>query len=81
MPLVSYRNAHFLNNEVAGIRIPESILTQFDKNMDKAEAELLGIEIAVNLANKMKDHVHGFYFITPFNRVEMIMKIIKKLNL
>ncbi|WP_378954906.1 bifunctional homocysteine S-methyltransferase/methylenetetrahydrofolate reductase [Pelosinus sp. sgz500959] len=81
MPLVSYRNAHFLNNEVAGIRIPEHILNQFDKNMAKEEAELLGIEIAVDLANKMKDHVHGFYFITPFNRVEMIRKIIKKLNL
>jgi methionine synthase I (cobalamin-dependent)/5,10-methylenetetrahydrofolate reductase len=80
MPLVSYRNAHFLNNEVAGIRIPEHILNQFDKNMDKEMAELLGIEIAVTLANKMKDHVDGFYFITPFNRVEMIMKIIKQVN-
>lgn len=81
MPLVSYRNAHFLNNEVAGIRIPEHILNQFDKNMEKDEAEVLGIEIAVDLAEKMKEYVHGFYFITPFNRVEMIMKIIEKLNL
>ena len=80
MPLVSYRNAHFLNNEVAGIRIPENILNQFDRNMDKDKAELLGIEIAVELANKMKEHVQGFYFITPFNRVEMIMKIIKQVN-
>lgn len=80
MPLVSYRNAHFLNNEVAGIRIPEEILNQFDKNMEKEAAELLGIEIAVDIANKIKDHVDGFYFITPFNRVEMIMKIIKRVN-
>lgn len=81
MPLVSYRNAHFLNNEVAGIRIPENIINKFDKDMGKEEAELLGIEIAVEIANKMKDHVQGFYFITPFNRVQMIMKIIKQLNL
>ena len=81
MPLVSYRNAHFLNNEVAGIRIPEEIINQFDKNMDKEEAELLGIEIAVGIANKIKDHVQGFYFITPFNRVEMIMKIIKQIKM
>ena len=81
MPLVSYRNAHFLNNEVAGIRIPEEIINKFDKKMDKQEAELLGIEIAVEFANKMKDHVQGFYFITPFNRVEMIMKIIRKLKI
>ncbi|MBP2625792.1 MAG: methylenetetrahydrofolate reductase [Firmicutes bacterium] len=81
MPLVSYRNAHFLNNEVAGIRIPEEIINKFDKNMEKEEAELLGIEIAVEIAHKMKDHVQGFYFITPFNRVEMIMKIIKQINI
>lgn len=81
MPLVSYRNAHFLNNEVAGIRIPEDILTQFDKDMDKEEAEVLGIKIAVDLATKMKGHVDGFYFITPFNRIEMIMKIIKQISI
>ena len=81
MPLVSYRNAHFLNNEVAGIRIPEEIINKFDKNMGKEEAELLGIEIAVEIASKMKEHVQGFYFITPFNRVAMIMKIIKQLKI
>jgi len=81
MPLVSYRNAHFLNNEVAGIRIPEGIINQFDKNMGKEEAELLGIEIAVAIANKIKDHVQGFYFITPFNRVGMIMQIIKQIKM
>ena len=80
MPLVSYRNAHFLNNEVAGIKIPENIINKFDKNMGKEEAELLGIDIAVEIANKMRNHVQGFYFITPFSRVKMIMKIIKQIG-
>ena len=81
MPLVSYRNAQFLNNEVAGIQIPEKIINQFIRCADKEEAENLGIEIAVELANRIKKDVHGFYFITPFNRVEMIIKIIRKLGL
>jgi len=81
MPLVSYRNAHFLNNEVAGIRIPEDMINKFDKNMDKEAAEVLGIEIAVEIGKKMKNHVQGFYFITPFNRVQMITKIIKQLEI
>jgi len=80
MPLVSYRNAQFLNNEVAGIRIPEEILAAFNPNMGKEEAENLGIEIAVDTANKMKNKVKGFYFITPFNRVDIIMKIIRRLT-
>jgi len=81
MPLVSYRNAQFINNEVAGIRIPDQIINQFDKDMGKEEAENLGIEIAVEIANKIKDHVDGVYFIVPFNRVEMIMKIIEKIKM
>lgn len=80
MPLVSYRNAQFLNNEVAGIRIPEEILSMFNPMMDKEEAENLGIEIAVDIAKKMKDRVKGYYFITPFNRVDIIMKIIGRLT-
>ena len=81
MPLVSYRNAQFLNNEVAGIRIPESIINKFDPAMEKEEAERLGIEIAVEIAEKMKNVVNGFYFITPFNRVRMITKIINRLGM
>ncbi|MEG6522969.1 bifunctional homocysteine S-methyltransferase/methylenetetrahydrofolate reductase [Desulfotomaculum sp. 1211_IL3151] len=81
MPLVSYRNAQFLNNEVAGIRIPESIINKFDPAMEKEEAEKLGIEIALEIAEKMKNAVHGFYFITPFNRVSMITKIINRLGM
>jgi homocysteine S-methyltransferase len=80
MPLVSYRNAQFLNNEVAGIRIPDEIIAKFDPDMNREEAENLGIEIAVDIANKMKDKVGGFYFITPFNRIEMVLKIIKRLK-
>ncbi|MGI6113858.1 MAG: bifunctional homocysteine S-methyltransferase/methylenetetrahydrofolate reductase [Mahellales bacterium] len=80
MPLVSYRNALFLNNEVAGINIPDSIVKGFDKNMTREEGETLGIEIALSIADKIKEYVHGFYFITPFNRVEMIMKIINKIR-
>ncbi|PKM87950.1 MAG: bifunctional homocysteine S-methyltransferase/methylenetetrahydrofolate reductase [Firmicutes bacterium HGW-Firmicutes-12] len=79
MPVVSYRNAQFLNNEVAGIRIPEEIIAKFNPDMRREEAEDLGIEIAVDIAKRMKDRVGGFYFITPFNRVEMIIKIIRRL--
>jgi len=81
MPLVSYKNAQFLNNEVAGIRIPDKIMQQFSPDMEKEEAQQLGIDIAVDIANKIKANVDGFYFIVPFNRVEMIMKIIDKIDL
>jgi len=81
MPLVSYRNAQFLNNEVPGIQVPEKIMNRFDRSMDRETAENLGIEIAVEIAHRIRKDVDGFYFITPFNRVEMIIKIIQKIGL
>lgn len=81
MPLVSYRNAQFLNNEVAGIRIPERIINKFDPAMEKAAAEKLGIEVTLEIAKKMRKAVNGFYFITPFNRINMVIEIINKLGI
>ena len=81
MPLVSYRNARFLNNEVAGIRVPAGVLSRFDPAMSKEEAEDAGVEIALEIAGKIRNVVDGYYFITPFNRVGMITKILKQLNL
>lgn len=80
LPIVSYKNAQFLNNELPGVRIPNEYLNRFTLDMSKEEAEKVGIEIAVELGNKMKDIVDGFYFITPFKRVEMIIKIIDKIQ-
>ncbi|MHC1684057.1 MAG: bifunctional homocysteine S-methyltransferase/methylenetetrahydrofolate reductase [Clostridiaceae bacterium] len=80
MPLVSYRNAQFLNNEVPGIVIPDVYINKFNPEMSKEEAEEIGIEISVDLCTKIKDYVDGFYFITPFNRIDMIVKILNKLK-
>lgn len=80
MPLVSLRNANYMNNEVPGITIPEKYVSMFTSDMDKNTAENVGIGIAVELAEKIKPHADGFYFIAPFNRATMICKIIDVLK-
>lgn len=79
LPIVSYRNAQFLNNELPGVHIPEIYINKFHKGMSKEEAEEVGIEMAVEIGNKIKPYVDGIYFMTPFNRVQMIIKIIEKM--
>lgn len=79
MPLVSYRNAMFLNNEIPGISIPEEHICRFDPAMDRAEAEQAGIGLAVEIAKRVKPYVDGFYFITPFNRIGMIAQILQEI--
>ncbi len=80
MPIVNYRNAQFLNNEVPGIEIPQKYVDRFDPDMSNRESEQVGIELAVELANNLKEYVDGLYFINPFNRIEMIMKILQRIE-
>lgn len=80
MPLVSYKNAQFINNELPGVNIPEHFISRFSTEMSKEEAEEVGINMAVEIANKISGYVDGLYLMTPFNRFEMIMKILRKIR-
>lgn len=79
MPMVSYRNASFMQNEVPGINIPNELVERFKPDMTREEAAKTGIEIACELAKKAMPYADGFYFMTPFNRAEIISEIIKRL--
>ena len=80
MPVINYRNAQFLNNEVPGIEIPKKYLDRFHPDMSNRESEQVGIELAVELANNLREYVDGFYFINPFSRIEMVMKILQRIE-
>ncbi len=81
MPLVSYRNACFMKNEVPGINIPDELVRRFDPSMTREEAAAAGVSITVDLARRFRSHADGFYFMTPFNRADIIAQIISHLNL
>ncbi|WP_026887259.1 bifunctional homocysteine S-methyltransferase/methylenetetrahydrofolate reductase [Clostridium beijerinckii] len=80
LPVVSYRNAMFLNNELPGVTIPDKYVKLFSENMSKEEAQRIGVSITVEIGKKLKNIADGLYFITPFNRVNMLIEIIKQIN-
>lgn len=80
LPVVSYKNAMFLNNELPGVTIPNNILNKFNEDMTREDSQNIGVEIAVEMGKKLKGICDGLYFIVPFSRVEMIMEIITKIN-
>ncbi len=80
LPLVSYKNAVFLANEMPGIRIPEEVIARYSPDMGRDKAERTGISLAVELAEKMRDAVDGYYFMTPFNRAGMMSQIVRKVK-
>ena len=80
MPLVSYKNALFMKNELPGIDVPEEIINCYRPDMERAEAEETAVKISVEIGKKTMDFADGFYFMTPFNRVLLVNRIIDRLR-
>lgn len=76
MPMVSLRNALFMQNEVPGMTIPDELVRKFTADMTREQAQQTGIEIAALTAQKLIPYVDGFYFITPFNRAQVVAGVI-----
>lgn len=81
LPIISYRNAIFLNNELPGVKIPERYINMFSEDMSKEEAQEIGVKITVEIGKKLRGVSDGLYFITPFNRVNMLIDIVEQIKL
>ena len=79
MPVVSQRNAIFMENEINGIHVEEGIIQQF-AGLDRAQGEELGLEISLKMARKALPYADGFYLMTPFNRVALMERLIARLK-
>ena len=77
-PLVSYKNALFMNNEVPGIVIPPQIMSKMEKAKDAAEGQKIGIEVAQSMIQELEDRVAGFQVSAPFGRVEVALQVLGK---
>ena len=77
MPLVSYRNANFVKNEMVGINIPDKVLLKYHPDMGREEGEQVGIRISLEVMEQMNDFVDGYYFMLPFNRVGLMEGILR----
>jgi homocysteine S-methyltransferase len=75
MPIVGYKNAQFINNEVPGIDIDDNTVNMF-KDKSREEAEKLGINLSADIIGKVYDYVSGFYFMTPLKRTNVICELI-----
>ena len=79
MPVVSQRNAVFMENEVNGIHVDQQIIDRFE-GMDRAQGEELGLEVSVQAAKAAAPYADGFYLMTPFNRIALMERLIARLN-
>ncbi len=80
-PLVSYRNAEFLHNEVPGVRVTASIMERMrlasDKGKDFARDE--GLQIARESLLEVRDLIQGVQVSAPFNNVRYALEVFEAL--
>jgi len=76
-PLVSFRNAEFLHNEVPGVRVPAKIMERMrrasDRGRDVGRDE--GLQIARELLADVRDRVQGVQVSAPFNNVRYALEV------
>jgi methionine synthase / methylenetetrahydrofolate reductase(NADPH) len=76
-PLVSYRNAEFLHNEVPGVRVTPEILERMriasEKSKDAARDE--GIAIARESLVEIRDEIQGVQVSAPFGNVKYALQV------
>ena len=79
IPIVSERNARYMQSEVNGIHITDDIVEMY-VGKSREEAEELALKISKDIVNKIYDYVDGYYLITVLNRVGLMEKLIKTVN-
>jgi homocysteine S-methyltransferase len=77
LPLMSYRNAEFLHNEVPGMAVPAEVRELLKKAPSKERAQAVGIDIARESLRAARDLAEGAYLMPPFNRFELAVRVIE----
>jgi len=76
-PLVSYRNAEFMNNEVPGVLVPSEILERMRAAATPARALQEGISIARDIIAGVRPLVQGLQISVPFGRYELAPELVR----
>ena len=79
MPVVSQRNAIFMENEINGIHVEDWIIEKF-AGLDRAQGEEMGLAISLEMAKAALPYADGLYLMTPFNRVALMERLIGRLK-
>ena len=79
MPVVSERNARFMESEITGIHVEERIINAYH-GLSREEAEELAVQISLEIAKDITAYIDGYYIITPFARTALVARIVKGLK-
>ncbi len=76
-PVVSYKNAVFLNEQVHGVRVCDEIIALYE-GADRAAGEALAERVSAEIIRAIRPFTDGVYLMTPFQRIELMTRLITK---
>jgi homocysteine S-methyltransferase len=77
-PLVSVRNAEFMNNEVPGAAVPDHIMQRMYNTKSKEEARETGMEIARETIREIKKEIAGVQVSMPFGNIKYPLEVLEE---
>jgi homocysteine S-methyltransferase len=81
LPLSGYKMAEFLNYEVPGCSVPDSILDRLRKAETPEAARAEGVRIAKDILEKVHGAVQGVQVRGPFEHYETAVEVLSVLNM
>lgn len=76
-PLASYRNASFLQNEVPGVEIPQSIMDRMAAQETREGQLAEGVAIAREAVEQIRNAIRGIQVNAPFGNVNTALQVIQ----
>ena len=73
-PVVSEKNARFLQSEVHGITVDEAVVRAY-AGLDRAQGEELAVLLCETAARRIAPFTDGYYIMTPFQRVGLVCRV------
>ena len=76
-PLLSYRNAQFMNNEVPGVSVPDDVMERMRVASERGKEHALreGVTIARETLARVRDRVAGVQVSAPLGRVDLALQV------
>ena len=76
-PLLSYRNAQFMNNEVPGVSVPDEVMERMRIAGEKSKEHAMheGVAIARETLERVRGRVAGVQVSAPLGRVDLALQV------
>lgn len=76
-PLISYRSAEFMQNEVPGISIPGEAMQRLKECSTPEAAVQEGISLAREFIEAIRPYVEGVQVAAPFGRIDVALQVLQ----